>query len=69
MALTLRDIVLRRTDIGTAGLPDESTLSACAKIAAAELGWSPERTDREIALVSGSYPFATPASQLYAGAR
>lgn len=65
MAVTLRDIVLRRTDIGTAGRPDPDTLSRCATIAAAVLGWSAERMRREITFVEESYPFATPASQRY----
>ena len=63
MVMTLADIVLRRLDIGTGSPPGDALLSACAQIAAEELGWDEQRQQREIAAVKSSYPFASPASQ------
>jgi len=48
MARTLPDIVLRRTGIGTLGNPGESILRKVAAVAAEELHWSPEKTEKEI---------------------
>ena len=48
MALTLQDIVLRRTDLGTAVGPTDEALSECAALLARELGWDSERTEAEI---------------------
>ena len=51
MAGTLADCVFTRTELGTAGDPGEAALSACAAVAAQELGWGPERTQAELAAV------------------
>ena len=51
MAGTLADCVFTRTELGTAGDPGEAALSACAAVAAQELGWGPERTEAELAAV------------------
>ncbi|MEI6807770.1 MAG: glycerol-3-phosphate dehydrogenase/oxidase [bacterium] len=48
MAQTLPDIVFRRTDLGSAGMPDETTVRACADLAALEAGWDAKRKDTEI---------------------
>jgi glycerol-3-phosphate dehydrogenase len=56
-AVTLSDIVLRRTTLGAAGHPGEDALGACAQIAAAELGWDRDRVGQEIAHVEGAYHF------------
>ena len=48
MALTLEDIVMRRTGIGQLGKPDADALSVAASIAAAELGWNESRKTKEI---------------------
>ncbi len=48
MALKLSDVVLRRTDLGTAMNPGEAALKEAAKIMAAELGWDEGRMKREI---------------------
>ncbi|HXG02314.1 MAG TPA: glycerol-3-phosphate dehydrogenase/oxidase [Candidatus Binatia bacterium] len=48
MAVTLGDVVFRRTDLGAERPPGPRTLAACAAVMAAELGWSPARTQREI---------------------
>ncbi|MDD4873072.1 MAG: glycerol-3-phosphate dehydrogenase/oxidase [Kiritimatiellae bacterium] len=51
MAQTLSDVVLRRTDISAAGIPDEKTMNACAKIMGLELSWDKARIEKEIAQV------------------
>lgn len=55
MALHLDDIVLRRSELGTAGMPSEAELSAAAAIAAAELGWSSTQAADELARVRAAY--------------
>ncbi|MCZ6833367.1 MAG: glycerol-3-phosphate dehydrogenase/oxidase [Acidobacteria bacterium] len=57
MALSLTDLVRRRTDMGTAAAPMAAELTAAASIMAEELGWSRERMDREIAAVQRLYAF------------
>lgn len=47
--LRLSDVALRRTDLAFRGLLDDSALDAIADVLAAELGWSAERRQREIA--------------------
>jgi glycerol-3-phosphate dehydrogenase len=56
MAITLSDIVQRRTELGSAGLPPMSVLQKCAELMARELGWSLERQQQEIASVIQAYP-------------
>ncbi len=56
MALTLRDIVMRRTELGTAGHPGALALQQCADIAARELGWSEAERDRELNEVEAGFP-------------
>jgi len=48
MAQTLADIVLRRTDLGSAGRPDTKVLWLCAELMAREAGWDSRRTSSEI---------------------
>lgn len=55
MALTLADVVLRRSDLGSAGHPGREVLSAAARFAAEELGWSRERAAEEVAAVERRY--------------
>jgi glycerol-3-phosphate dehydrogenase len=55
MAVRLPDVVLRRTGLGAAGHPGADVLAACARIAAAELGWSAQRTATEAAAVEAAY--------------
>jgi glycerol-3-phosphate dehydrogenase len=55
MALRLSDIVIRRTGLGAAGPPEREALSACARIAAAELKWADERMLEEMAAVDRFY--------------
>ena len=54
-AVRLSDIVLRRTTLGAAGHPGREALTACAEIAAKELGWDPSRVSEEIAAVEAVY--------------
>ena len=51
MAMTLSDVVFRRTDMGTGGAPDSSTLHECATIMADMLAWDADRVEKEIAQV------------------
>lgn len=47
-ALTLKDILFRRTGIGTLGHPGDAVISKVADIAANALGWSQERKQAEV---------------------
>lgn len=51
MAIALGDVVFRRTDFATARPPREADLATCARLMAAELGWSGARMATEIAAV------------------
>jgi glycerol-3-phosphate dehydrogenase len=55
MALRLTDIVIRRTGLGSAGVPSQTAVQRCAEIAAAELGWDDARTAEEIGSVARFY--------------
>jgi glycerol-3-phosphate dehydrogenase len=48
MARTLKDILIRRTGIGTLGNPGSRVLESIAEIAARELNWDTARVDREL---------------------
>jgi glycerol-3-phosphate dehydrogenase len=58
MALTLEDLVMRRTSIGQFGKPAPDLLARLAAIMGAELGWSPARQQSEIAGVERLYEIA-----------
>lgn len=51
MAVTLADVVFRRTDLATAGDPGEAALREAAALMACESGWSAERVGRELEYV------------------
>jgi glycerol-3-phosphate dehydrogenase len=51
MVVTLADAVMRRTPLGSLGVPDEATLAHAAAIVGRELGWNEERQRAEIAAV------------------
>jgi len=51
MALTLKDIFLRRTGLGTLGDPGDEVINKVADLAAAELSWDKERKGSEVAQV------------------
>ena len=57
MALTLADVIQRRTELGSAGLPSATALQKCAEIMGTELGWSLEKQIQEIEAVIQKYPF------------
>jgi glycerol-3-phosphate dehydrogenase len=57
MAVTLADVIQRRTELGAAGLPSITLLQRCAEIMGTELGWSLERQGYEIDSVIQLYPF------------
>lgn len=48
MAQKLADIVLRRTELGSAGNPGDQALMTCAAIMARELDWNEARTQSEV---------------------
>ncbi|MBE0525016.1 MAG: glycerol-3-phosphate dehydrogenase/oxidase [Methanosarcinales archaeon] len=48
MAQKLSDVVLRRTELGTAGHPGEECLKTCADIMAKELGWNKVKIQEEL---------------------
>jgi len=61
MALTLDDVVHRRTRLGLEGRA-HLALEEAALLMSTELGWSADRTEREVAHVSASLPrMATPS--------
>ena len=55
-AVTLADVLLRRTEAGTAGHPGRAAIDAAAGIMATALGWDASRTSTEVAAVEGIYP-------------
>ncbi len=57
MALTLEDLIQRRTELGATGLPSMTVLQKCAEIMGAELGWNFERQSQEMESVIQKYPF------------
>jgi glycerol-3-phosphate dehydrogenase len=57
-AVTLADVLLRRTEAGTAGHPGRAAIDAAAAIMATALGWDAARTSTEVAAVEAIYPAA-----------
>ncbi len=57
-ARTLPDVLLRRTEAGTAGYPGDVAVGSAARVLAVELGWSTTRIDAEITAVRAGYPAA-----------
>lgn len=55
MAQHLSDVIFRRTDLGSAGLPDEALLLHCAHLMGRELGWSTARIWQELDQVSAFF--------------
>ena len=50
MAVTLKDILFRRTGLGNVGHPGKDVMQKVADIAAKELNWDAPRADKELAL-------------------
>ena len=57
MAMTLADVVFRRTGLGTVGHPGPAALKKCADLMAAELGWDAERIRNEIEAIEKNYHY------------
>lgn len=57
LALKLTDVVLRRTELGTAERPQMNLLRAASRVMAASLGWDQEREQRELEEVNEIYNF------------
>ena len=55
LAVTLADVIFRRTDLGTLGDPGRACLEECAALMAAELGWDDARREREITGVQAAF--------------
>ena len=55
MAVRLTDVVLRRTDLGSAGYPGDEAVKACSDIMARELGWDRERVAGEAETLKNVY--------------
>ncbi len=65
MAQTLADVVLRRTELGAAGLPNEECIAVCADLMTAELGWDQDRRQKEIEGVYAAYGKAKMATRTH----
>ncbi len=57
MALTLEDVVFRRTGLGTIGHPGRAALQRCAAIMAEILGWDDAEQARQVAAVERRYRY------------
>lgn len=57
MALTLADVIGRRTELGSMGLPSMATLQKCVSLISREFQWSSELQQQEIKSVIQTYPF------------
>jgi glycerol-3-phosphate dehydrogenase len=55
MAVTLADVILRRTPFGAAGYPGDAGVERAATIVGSELGWDADRRRREIDEVRAFY--------------
>lgn len=55
-AETLADVILRRTDLGTAGWPGDGVVEACGAILAELLDWDAPRVAAEIDALRAHYP-------------
>jgi glycerol-3-phosphate dehydrogenase len=58
MAQRLSDVIFRRTELGTAGIPGDEVLRVCAAVMQGELGWSSARVAQECQLVHERQSFA-----------
>jgi len=55
MAQKLADVIRRRTELGSAGYPDEAAVKSCAAIMAKECGWNTAKMQQEIREVKAIY--------------
>ncbi len=63
MAMTLSDIVRRRTELGAFESPGKEGLRTTAAVAARELNWSPERQEAELTQLMNTYATRFPWPQ------
>ena len=57
MALTLDDLLFRRTGLGTIGHPGEAVVARCADLMGALLGWDAAERARQIEIVADRYAY------------
>lgn len=69
MALTLEDVVLRRTDLAAGRIPTRAELVACAALVGAELDWDEERCRAEVERVEVALAGRVWASPARSGSR
>ena len=55
MAVCLGDVILRRTELGSAGPPDSASVAFCAAVMAEALGWDQARREVEVQAVEAHY--------------
>lgn len=55
MAVTLNDILFRRTGLGTLGHPGQEVLNKIAKLASKELNWDSQKTEQEIKFAEAKF--------------
>lgn len=55
MAITLSDVIFRRTDLGSAGRPGEELIRICGEMMGEALGWDQDRKEMEIESVEAVY--------------
>jgi glycerol-3-phosphate dehydrogenase len=58
MALTLEDVVMRRTSLGQFGRPSPQALAQVVALMTRELGWSAEKQQSELAALNRQYELA-----------
>jgi glycerol-3-phosphate dehydrogenase len=63
MAQHLSDVVLRRTDLGSAGKPKDDVLKFCADVMAEELNWGISERQVELQCVDNFYAVRVPRYQ------
>ena len=57
MALTLDDLLFRRTGLGTIGHPGEAAVARCADLMGALLGWDAAERARQVEIVADRYAY------------
>ncbi len=57
MALTLDDVVFRRTGLGTIGYPGDKAIMRCADLMGALLNWDDAEKERQITVVKSRYEY------------
>ncbi|NET12309.1 MAG: glycerol-3-phosphate dehydrogenase/oxidase, partial [Okeania sp. SIO1H6] len=57
MAHKLSDVILRRTELGSAGYPGDETILFCAEVMSKELGWSPTKLQQEVEEIQNIFGF------------